>query len=120
MLKKFKIDYDVENDSLFMYRGKSRGSIELGNILFDFDAKNELAGVEILNASSMLQALNVAKDVKISKRLLQKIANCSIDIRSQNGLLVLKIYIVLENKEQIIAPIQIPTIVEHSPLAAET
>lgn len=119
MLRKFKIDYDQENDSLFLYRGKSRGSIEFGNFIFDFDVQNELVGIEILNASSMLQDLDIAENVKISKKMLAQILQCMIDVKIRDNLLVLKVYLYLENDMKIIAPIQIPTIVEHSPLAAE-
>ena len=55
-MAEFEFSYDLENDSLFLFKkeGKSKGSIELGDLIFDFDYKLRLAGVQILNATSLI------------------------------------------------------------------
>ena len=50
-LKHFDFDYDPENDSLLVHskEEKSRGSVELGNLIFDYNPKKEFVGLEILD-----------------------------------------------------------------------
>ncbi|MFW6009055.1 MAG: DUF2283 domain-containing protein [Nanoarchaeota archaeon] len=57
--KKSKIDYDFNNDNLFVYPKKREPneyqfSEYVDNIIFDFDKKNKLIGIEILDASKTL------------------------------------------------------------------
>lgn len=67
-MKEFKIDYDEENDSLFAYSedSKSNGAVEIGNFIFDFDAKGNLKAIEILEASEILKSL-LSKAIELSK-----------------------------------------------------
>jgi len=55
----FKINYDLENDDLFVYLdgAKSKGSIEAGNFVFDFDEKGNLVAIQIIEASKTLKIL---------------------------------------------------------------
>jgi len=67
-MKKFDFDYDEENDDLFIYLegSKSRGSVEVGSFIFDFDEKENLTSIEILNAKEVLSKL-VSKILVLSK-----------------------------------------------------
>jgi len=58
-MKEFKIDYDEENDSLFVYLedSVSQGSVEMGNFVFDFDKNGNLKAMEILEASKTLRSI---------------------------------------------------------------
>ena len=56
-----KLEYDKEADAAYIYleypikKGQSKNTIELNeNIMLDFDSKGKLLGVEILNASKVL------------------------------------------------------------------
>lgn len=62
MAKVAKIDYDRENDSLFLYTGsKAHDSLEVGNYIVDFDSENRISAVEILEASQMLKFSDLKK-----------------------------------------------------------
>ncbi|MBD3361480.1 DUF2283 domain-containing protein [Candidatus Woesearchaeota archaeon] len=52
-MKKFNFSYDKENDDLFLYNhnSKSAGSVEVGDIILDFNNKKELVGIQINKAS---------------------------------------------------------------------
>lgn len=57
-----KFEYDEEVDAAYIYleypikEGEAKKTIELNeNIILDFDDKNKLLGVEILNASKVLK-----------------------------------------------------------------
>ena len=58
-MKKFSIDYDDVNDSLFVYSPdvKSSGSVEMGNFVFDLDSVGNLVGMEILDASEFFKVV---------------------------------------------------------------
>ena len=56
-----KLEYDKEADAAYIYlensikNGEAKKTIELNdNIIVDFDAKGRMLGVEILNASKVL------------------------------------------------------------------
>jgi len=115
MQRKFRVDYDYENDSLFLYRAKSKGSVELGNIILDFDANKELVGIEILGASKFIQSIS---ETRISKKLLSTISDAKIDMRHEGGFLILKLLLSFAEHEQVLAPITVPSLKESSPLAA--
>jgi len=118
MQRKFQNDYDYENDSLFLYREKSKGSVVVGNIVLDFNAKKELVGLELLEASKFLQSMN-GSDVRISKKLLKSLIDARIDIKEDGGFLILKLFLYFENNEKLMVPVNVPNIQEHSPLTAK-
>lgn len=64
----FKVDYDSENDDLFVYLegAKSEGAVEAGNFVFDFDKNNKLVAIEVLEASQTLKAL-LSKIIELNK-----------------------------------------------------
>ena len=66
-MKKFDIDYDKENDSLFAYSSgsKSSGAVEAGNFVFDLDSSGNLVGMEVMDVSEFFKML-FSKAIEIS------------------------------------------------------
>ena len=52
---KMNFSYDRESDDLFLYSSKSKGSIEIGDFILDFNNRKELVGLELMNASRVLE-----------------------------------------------------------------
>ena len=117
-IKQFSFDYDPENDNLFLYnpKSKSKASIELDNIIIDFNSKKQLSAIEITNATKILTAL-LKEKTALDKNMLQEIKDCKIEIIKQNNHLIIRLFIVLKSKK-IFTPIVIPTINEPSPSIA--
>ena len=76
MAKNAKVDYDNDNDALFVYTDKkANDSVELGNYVVDFDIDDKVSGVEIFDISKMLNLskhpfnLEHIKDAKLSASL---------------------------------------------------
>ncbi len=63
MVKHAKIDYDQENDSLFVYtEGKVNDSLEIGNYIIDFSQDNGIVNLEISEISEMLKLWKIKKE----------------------------------------------------------
>lgn len=118
MIRKFKFDYDYENDSLFMYdpKSKSKASVEFDDLIIDYTAKKEISAVELLNASKFFKDL-ATKEIKITKEKLREISECKLEIIPKNNFFMLKFSFILKSKEQLVAPVMVPTIHEPSPAA---
>jgi uncharacterized protein YuzE len=116
MIKKFKFDYDYENDSLFVYdpKTKSKASVELDDLIIDYNTNKEVSAIELLNASDFFKNIT-AGNVLLSKDNLKDIIDCSIDIIPKNNFFLIKFIFTLKSKEKITAPILVPTICEPSP-----
>ncbi len=69
-MKEFKFDYDSENDDLFIYSGKSKskGSVELGDIIFDSDSDGNIVAIQIMNAVKFIKEI-VGDKYPISKKI---------------------------------------------------
>lgn len=53
-----KISYDKENDLLYFNQGeKVQDSLDIGNLFLEFSGKNDIVGVEILDASQTVSEL---------------------------------------------------------------
>jgi uncharacterized protein YuzE len=117
-MSNFKFSYDKENDDLFLFDSdsKSRGSVELGNFVFDFDSKKNLVGVQIMEASTVIPEF--LEDSKSGIReFLSSLKKCNVDIRLKNHLWIIKIALIGENQE--LKPIiSIPEIRASSPALA--
>jgi len=95
-MQKFKVSYDKEMDDLFIYNpgAKSRGSIELGELVLDYDAKKEVVGIQITNASFLLQEISEEKDRIMIKTTLADLKTCLVDINQKRmGLAIIKIFL---------------------------
>ncbi len=116
MQNKFKLDYDFEEDLLYLYNEnkKSKGSIELGELIVDLEKKGEVVGLEIFEASKYLSELT---NKKISKESLKKIEKASISFISKKGTILIKILLPIK-KTEIPATIAIQNIKYKSPVTA--
>ena len=118
-MQKYKFSYDKENDDLLVYhpKSKSKGSIEIGDLVLDFNNKKEFVGIQIMNASQVIKDLLENKNG--IKPLLKNLKECKIDIKNKNNLLIIKLYLISDNTE--VTPIiSIPKINESSPALAYT
>ena len=113
-MQEFKFDYDKENDDLFLYSGKSnsKGSIELGNIILDYNNKKELVGVELMGASEILKDLVNDKRESVEE-VLNNLERCKADVKTKNKILIIKLFLVSKNKE--ITPTLSVPIIQKSP-----
>ncbi len=107
MARKAKVDYDRENDILYVYSGESvKDSLEIDNFVLDFSSENKIVGVEIFDASDILSGLSL---MKISKRMLSEIEDATISFKQSKDLffvvLGLMLGVELEKRE---IPIQVP------------
>jgi hypothetical protein len=117
MLQKFNFSYDLENDDLLLTRpnSKSKGSVELGNFVFDFDSKLQLVGIQVLEASKILTG--IIGNGGISKKLLKDLTSVKIEIKPNKNLLLIKLYLTAQQKEML-ASLQVPNLKETSPALA--
>lgn len=112
-----KFDYDEKNDDLFLYdsKSKSKGSVELGDLILDFDSKKNLVGIQFLNASIFIKKFS-DKSVFV-KQMLLSLTSCKFDAEQNNGFFIVKV--VLESKYEKICPVfSFPSIKESSPAVA--
>lgn len=108
MVKKAKVDYDEENDILWIYSGdKIRDSLEIDNFIIDFSYEDKIVGVEILDASEVLSNMSL---VKLSKNDLLNILEAGLSTYQGKELSYVVIRLVLMKKDiRREIPIQIPT-----------
>ncbi|MBU1199892.1 MAG: DUF2283 domain-containing protein [Nanoarchaeota archaeon] len=117
-MQKLNFSYDKENDDLFLYNpnSKSKGSIELGDIILDFNNKKELAGIQMMNASKLIKEM-MSENTNGIKSVLNDLQECKVDVKVKGNLLIIKIYLLSRMKE--LTPIiSIPNIKEKSPALA--
>ena len=109
-MEDFKFNYDKENDDLFIYLEgkKSAGAIEFGNFVFDFDDKENLIAIQILEASEVLSRV-VSKLLEVTK-----IKEIKADIINFRNMAFIKIQIKSDSLEETIS-MPIPRIKEKSP-----
>jgi len=101
MLRKFKFDYDYENDGLLLYdpNSKTKASIEMDDFITDYNSKKEVSGIELLNASIFFKDLG--NEIKINKEMLKEIQECKVDILSKNNFLVIKSLLMFKSNKQL-------------------
>jgi len=117
-MQKFKFDYDKKNDDLFLFspKSKSKGSIELGDIVLDFNKKKEFVGIQLINASKLIKEL-VNENSAIVRDILNNLSGCEVDVKTKGNLLIIKLYLFSKSKE--VTPIiSVPNIRETSPALA--
>lgn len=107
MAKKAKIDYDEENDILWVYSGeKIKDSLEIDKFVIDFSYDDKIVGVEIFNASEFISNLVLNK---ISKEMLSNIKEASLSFYQSRELfyVVVGLLLTVDDKLREI-PIQVP------------
>ncbi|MDP6548092.1 MAG: DUF2283 domain-containing protein [Candidatus Woesearchaeota archaeon] len=117
-MKENMLDYDKENDILFIHRKdiKTKGSVEVlgGDIIIDFSKDKQVVGIEIMNASELLKPYNITKSM-----LLGALAG-NIKVVQQRNLLFLTIVLKMPKNVEKEAILTVPSLVsEPSPVAVE-
>jgi len=110
------LDYDIENDILFIHRKdvKTKGSVEImgGDIIMDFSKDKEVVGLEIMNASEFLKNFNITKNM-----LSQALAG-DIKIVQQRSVLFITIILKMPKNIEKEAILTVPSLVSRpSPVA---
>lgn len=115
MFKKFEFDYDAENGNLFIYdpKSKSKASIEMDDLVIDFNSKKQISAIEIFNAKKFLGSLIETKKIN-----LNDLKQCKIDISPKHNFIMIKILLMFKQEEALTAPLLIPSITEPSPILA--
>ena len=100
------VEYDSESDSLAICRAhkKSSFSLEIGDIIVDFDRNKEVVGIEFINATTLLSAL--AKQT-LTKNILQQITQSSFQTKHAGNNLIITFTLILP-KTKIEEKITIP------------
>jgi uncharacterized protein YuzE len=100
MAKKAKINYDEENDILYVYSGeKAKDSLEIDNFVLDISPDNRIVGVEIFDAINYLSKVS---GLKISKESLSNISDVRMQFYQRKELFYVLIFLALkvEGKEK--------------------
>jgi len=98
MANKFKAIYDAEEDILFIYNPekKSSGSIEVGShVHISFSAKNDVIGLEVLEAT---KTLGLLAKTKVTKKMLKSLKNGSLNTKTEKGLLIVAYHLLGKEK----------------------
>ncbi len=117
MLRNFKFDYDQKNDSLFLYdpNSKSKASIEIDDLIIDYNSKKEVSGIEMLKASAFFKSMD---SKGFDKEVLNDIKECKLDIISKSNFLFIKVIMFFKSNKVLETPMFIPQITEASPALA--
>jgi uncharacterized protein YuzE len=110
-MKNFNFSYDEESDDLFAYmpEKKSKGAVELGNFILDFDEKGNLVAMQILDASKFLAKV-LSKMIKLAK-----IKEIKVEIINFRNMDAVK-FKIISDSEEATANILVPHIMERSPV----
>jgi uncharacterized protein YuzE len=94
MAEKTLVDYDENNDDLFLKRGsdKYEASMEIGDFIVDFSKNDKIVGIEIINAS---------KNFGVAKALLKSVKSASLAVTQRNQAMMVTAILVLENDQEI-------------------
>ena len=105
--KDAKIDYDYDNDILYLYTGeKVKDSLQIENFVIDFSQNNKIVAVEVLDASMILSELS---QTNITKDALSKIESARMSISQGKELIYILLVIRLSiNQESIDLRIPVP------------
>lgn len=109
-MREFKFSYDEDNDDLFIYLPgiKSKGAVEIGNFVFDFDEKENLVAIQILEAKQVLSKL-LSKIIELAR-----IKELKANVINFRNMTMIRLEISTDSeKESINMPI--PRIKEQSP-----
>lgn len=107
MVKDAKIDFDYENDILYLYTGeKVRDSLQIEDFIIDFSHDNTIVAIEILDASKILSELS---QTNLTKDALSKIESAGISVYQGKELIYVLLAIRLSiNQESVDIRIPVP------------
>ncbi len=99
MAKPAKVDYDEENDILYLFTGeKASDSLEIDDFVIDFSSENKVVAIEIMQASKILSKLS---QLSISKDSLSKIEAAAINIIQGKQLMYILLQIRLPIQQRV-------------------
>lgn len=103
-----EFDYDPENDDLFMHLKdtKSKGSIELGDIIIDYNSKMKIVGIEIMNASKLIRDV-ANKNLELVKNILTNLESCKMEIKPSEKQVIIRIDLV-SGSQEILPVVSVP------------
>lgn len=107
MAKEAKVDYDEENDILYVYSGeKAKDSLEIDKFVLDISADNKVVGVEVFDAIDLVSKLS---GLKMSKESLSNVISAKMQFYQSKELFYVLVFLVVQimGKEQEIS-IQVP------------
>jgi len=113
-MSKFKFSYDEASDDLLLYDPleKSKGSVEMGDLIFDLNRKG-FVGLQILNASSFIAELVGEKAASV-KKILRELSTCTVVVKERSNMLIVRMK--LSSKTGDVFPVlSLPNIHESSP-----
>ncbi len=115
-MKKYNFSYDKENDDLFLFRSdrKSKGSIEFGNFIIDFDKNRNVVGLQILDAIDFLSQATPMNRREV-KKVLKELTNCRVDSFQMKNMILIKFLLSSKNKKETPVAIPVPDIRSKSP-----
>ncbi|MDI6826073.1 MAG: DUF2283 domain-containing protein [Candidatus Aenigmarchaeota archaeon] len=115
MVKKAKVDYDYENDVLYVYTGeKVKDSLDIENFVIDFSSDNKIVAVEVLDASKVL---NKMLQINISKDALSDVKEAGINIyQGREIIYVVLMFPIIVNKRKFDVRVPVPTAVATVPV----
>ncbi len=115
-MAKYSFDYDAKNDDLIIFQeGKqSKGGIEVGDLIIDFDSKGNAIAIEFQNASKTLTEI---QPERITKKLLSSMLKAKIQTDTKGDFLRIA-YALLFAEKEVSSTIAIPNIVRPSPVSA--
>ncbi len=116
-MKKSILDYDSEEDILFVHRedSKSKGSVEVmgGDVILDVSKEKEVVGIEILNASEIL------KPYDIDKGMLKEATTASLKTSQHRNTLFLTLLLTFSQKKEKEVVLTVPSLASpQSPVTA--
>ena len=119
-MQRFNFNYDKGNDDLFLFNGKSKskGSIELGSIILDFNNKMEIVGIQIMNASKFIKDTIGEYSLQDINQILNNLRECKIDLKINSNMLFIKMYFISTSNKEISYSLVAPQIKEQSPALA--
>ena len=84
-----KVDYDSEEDLLYIYSGiKVHDSVEFDQFVIDFSADNKIVGIEFFNASKYLEKFF---ENPIDRKRLADIKNAKLSMILQKEFVLIKV-----------------------------
>ncbi|MFP4046007.1 MAG: DUF2283 domain-containing protein [Candidatus Aenigmatarchaeota archaeon] len=102
---KRKVDYDRENDILYVNEGKKvQDSLQIDNFVIDFSHKNNIVGLEVMNASESIPDL---ADQEIKKSDLEQLVDAKLSVKQGRDAIYVKLMILFKKnkKEHLSLPI---------------
>ncbi len=96
IIRNLKFSYDKRNDLLYVYKENTSvySNVMVGDFHVEFSRKNDLVGIEILNASDIL------KEYDFSRKTLENIEDVSLKVVSRNNSLLIFLIIRSMNQEK--------------------